>query len=259
MLVPLQTSGKSPPLFFVHGATGVMPLGRYLVRRLGPGQPFYAVNASGFSPGQSIIDNARDMVQAYVAEIMSVRPTGSLVVAGMCLGGLIAIEIVRELQAREREVGPVILADSPVVPRGILEQWQTLDLSQPRIAQHLYEHVRRIFLYHASHSDSDMPFDCNDPEKMHLATLAGVASLVALSKHVPKPFSGRAVFILSAERAPSFFDPKGWWRTMLPGPQTVHVLPFNHHLDLFRSGFEQLTRVLNFILEEIAMPHHKSG
>jgi thioesterase domain-containing protein len=251
VLVSLQTCGKSQPLFFVHGATGIMPLGRYLVRRLGPDQPFYAVNASGFYPGQAVIESARDMVQAYVAEIISVRPSGPLIVAGMCLGGLLAIEIVRELQARDRKVGPVILADPPAVPGQFVERIQRLDPRQPQIARQLYEQVRRILLDYASRSYNDMPFDCNDPEKMHLATLAGVGSLVALWKHVPTPFSGRAVLILTAKRAPGFFHPNGQWRTILPGPQTVHVLP-STHTELFQSGLEQFTRVFNFILKEIA-------
>jgi thioesterase domain-containing protein len=219
-----------------------MPLGRYLVRRFGPDQPFYAVNASGFYPGQAVIESARDMVQAYVAEIISVRPSGPLIVAGMCLGGLIAIEIVRELQARDRKVGPVILADPPVA-RGFLEQNQRLDPHRPEIARQLYEHQRRILLDHASHSYNDMPFDCNDPEKMHLATLAGVGSLVALCKHVPTPFSGSAVLILAAGRAPGFFHPKGPWRTILPGPQTVHVLPWTH--TELRAGLKDLNRTIS--------------
>jgi thioesterase domain-containing protein len=255
VLVSLQTSGKSPPLFLVHGANGTMPLGRYLVRRFGPDQPFYAVNASGFHPGQAIIESARDIVQAYVGEIINVRPSGPLIVAGMCLGGLIAIEIVRELQARDRNVGPVILADPPVVPRGFLEHIQRADPRQPAIARQLYEHVRRDFLDHASRSYNDMPFDCNDPEQMDLATLAGVGSLVALWKHVPTPFSGRAILILSAATAPGFFHPKAPWRTILPGPQTVHVLPWAPHTELFRSGLEQFTRVFNFVLNEIATSH----
>jgi thioesterase domain-containing protein len=229
-----------------------MPLGRYLVRRFGPDQPFYAVIANGFYPGQTIIESARDMVQAYVAEIISVRPSGPLIVGGMCPGALIAIEVVRELQARDREVGPVILADPPVVPQGFSEQYQRLDPRQPQIARQLYEHVRRTLLEHASRPYNDVPFDCNDPEKMHLATLAGVGSLVALSKHVPAPFSGRAVLILSAHHAPGFFHPKSPWRMILPGSHTVHVVPSNHHLELFRSDLEQFSRVFKFILEEIA-------
>src|SRR5262245_45635563 len=226
VLVSLQTSGKRPPLFFVHGASGVMPLGRYLVRGFGLDQPFYAVNASGFHPGQPIIESARDMVQAYVGEIISVRPSGPLIVAGMCQGGLIAIEIVRELQARDRNVGPVILADPPVVPRGFFEPVQRADLRQPQIARQLYDRVRHDFLDHASRSYNDMPFDCNDPEQMHLATLAGVGSLVAVCKHVPTPFSGRAVLILSAAEAPGFFHPKAPWHTILPGTHPLPVLPW---------------------------------
>jgi thioesterase domain-containing protein len=251
VLVSLQTSGKSPPLFFVHGMIGVMPLGRYLVRRFGPDQPFYAVNPSGFYPGEAVIESARDMVQAYVAEIISVQPSGPLIVAGMCAGGLIAIEIVRELQARDRKVGPVILADPPVAPPGLLERNQRLDPRRPEIARRLYEQQRGVLLDYGSRSYNDMPFDCNDPEKLHLATLATVGSLVALCKHVPTPFSGPAVLILSARRAPGFFHPKGPWRMILPGPQTVHVLPWTH-TDLFQSGLEQFARVFDFILNEIA-------
>ena len=148
-------------------------------------------------------------------------------------------------------MGPVILADPPAVPGQFVERIQRLDPRQPQIARQLYEQVRRILLDYASRSYNDMPFDCNDPEKMHLATLAGVGSLVALCKHIPTPFSGRAVLILSAERAPGFFHRKGQWRTILPGPQTVHVLPWTH-AELFRSGLGQFTRVFNFILKEIA-------
>src|SRR5262249_20000378 len=218
---------------------------------------------SGFYPGQAIIESARDMVQAYVGEIISVRPSGPLIVGGMCPGGLIAIKIVRELQARDRQVGPVILADPPVVFHwfkrdgdGLAEgeRNQRLDLRQPQVARQLYEHVRRVLLNHASRSYNDMPFDCNDPEKMHLATLAGVGSFVALWKYVPTPFSGRAVLILSAQRARGFFHPKNLWRTLLPGPQTVHVLPYTHN-ELFRSGLEHFTRVFDFVLKEIATSH----
>src|SRR5262249_7535958 len=93
------------------------------------------------------------------------------------------------------------------------------------------------------------------PEKLHRATLAGVGSLVAHSKHVPTPFSGRSVLILSAARAPGVFHPKAPWRTILPGPQTVHVLPWAPHTELFRSGLQQFTRVFNFVLRQIPTSH----
>jgi thioesterase domain-containing protein len=251
MLVPVQPSGKNPPLFIVHGILGIMPLGRCFVQGLGPDQAFYAVNANGFYAGQAVAETTHDMVQTYTTEIVSSRPSGPLIVGGMCAGGLLAIEIARELQAKGRKVAPLILVDPPILPVGVSERTQRIDPRPTEISWQLYAQTRRQLLDHASHPYNDMPFDPNDPMKMHLATLAGVSSLVALSKHVPAPFSGDVELILSAKRAPKFFHPQSEWRTILPGAQTVHVLPGGHD-DMLRAGREQTARVLKFVLEGIA-------
>jgi thioesterase domain-containing protein len=251
MLVPIQPAGKNPALFFVHGLIGIMPLGRCLVQELGPDQAFYAVNANGYYAGQTVAETAHDMVQTYIAEIVGVRPSGPLVVAGMCAGGLLAIEIVRALQANGRNVAPVILVDPPSVPDGFVERNQKMDPWRPQIAWQLYGQARRELLDHASYPYNDLPYDHNHPMKMHRATLVGFSSLVALYKHVPAPFSGGAELILSAERAPKFFHPQSPWRTLLPGSQTVHVLPWDHN-SIYRAGREQFARVLKFVLEGTA-------
>jgi hypothetical protein len=117
MLVPVQTSGSRPPLFFVHGLHGVMPLGPSLARALGPEHPIYGVNANGIDGRRPIIDDMREMIPAYVEDIKEARPTGRLIIGGMCDGSLAAIEIARELKQQGREVGPVILADPTIMPR----------------------------------------------------------------------------------------------------------------------------------------------
>jgi thioesterase domain-containing protein len=248
MLVPIQTSGKNPPLFMVHGTHGVMPLGRYLGKALGSEQPFYVINANGVDGKQAIIDNLRDMVRTYVSEIDSVRATGPLIIAGTCAGTLAAIEIVRELQAKGRKVAPVILVDPPVTPRGPDKKGQAIDPRQPQIAAQLYEDVRSHLLDYGSRPYNELPFDHCDSNQIHLATLAGVGSVIALSRHVLEPFSGQAELILSARRAPFFFDPKSRWRGLLPGWQPAHVLP-RGHAGLFRVGRDEFARVLKFVLE----------
>ena len=50
-----------------------------------------------------MLHTVRDMALAYVGEIQDARPTGPLVVGGMCDGNLAAIEIARE-------AGQVLLA-----------------------------------------------------------------------------------------------------------------------------------------------------
>src|SRR5262245_28906270 len=97
MLVPIQSSGQKPPLFFVHGLRGVMPLGSTFARVLGPEQPFYALNASGIDGTRPVLDNTQDMVRAYLEAIRGARPVGPVRIGGMCAGALAAIEIAREL------------------------------------------------------------------------------------------------------------------------------------------------------------------
>src|SRR6266704_1754680 len=97
MLVPIQTSGNKAPLFFVHGLHGVMPLGPTFAEVLGPDQPIYAIHANGVDGRKPVTDTMPDMVLDYVADIEEARPTGPLVVGGMCEGSHAAIEIARAI------------------------------------------------------------------------------------------------------------------------------------------------------------------
>jgi hypothetical protein len=96
-----------------------------------------------------------------------------------------------------------------------------------------------------------LPFDPGNPKQMHTATLAGVASLIALSRHVPAPFAGPAQLIVSARRSVWFFHPEMPWQKLLPGPRMVHVVAWDHN-ELFQAGREHIARLLKFMLEEEA-------
>jgi thioesterase domain-containing protein len=249
MLLPVQTSGDKPPLFFVHGLHGVMPLGRTFAEGLGPNQPLYAIHANGIDGRRPVIDNMPDMVRAYADEIQEACPTGRLVIGGMCDGGPTAIEIARELREKGRHVGPVILADPPAIPRVFHKENPLNDPQRPQIAQQLRERLHQQLLAYASRPYNDMPFEADDPKQLELAVLAGVGSLVALSRHVPRPFPGSAQLIVSDRRAGAFFHPEMHWHKLLPGPRMVHVLPWDH-IQLFRAGRENVARALKFMLEE---------
>jgi thioesterase domain-containing protein len=261
MLVPIETSGNKPPLFFVHGSHGYMPLGPPIARVLGPDQPLYAVNANGIDgrqSGQPVIDNMHDMVTAYVEEILWERPIGPIFVGGMCRGCIAAIEITRKLQEVGRKVGPVILVDPPIAPGLHNAQNSAIDVRQPEITQQLYNLVRYNILRHASHFPNDMPLNVGDADQLHVATLAGVGALLALDRYRMPPFLGAVDLIVSAERAVSHFDPHKPWRQLLPGRRIVHVLPFKHH-ELFLSGLEYVARLIKLVNEETVVFETCSG
>lgn len=249
MLVPIHASGTKPPLFLIHGVAGITPLGSTLARALGPQQPFYVFHANGIDGRQPVIDNMPDMVLAYVQDIQGARPIGPLVIGGMCEGSLAALEIARALQEKGRQVGPVILGDPQPVPPGHDKRNYVVDVHDPAIARNLHKRVCEAMLEHASRPYTDMPFDANDQRQLEIAASAGVGSLIAFGRHVPRPYGGPTELILSAERAVSFFHPQAPWQDLLRGPRMVHVLPWDHQ-ELFRSGREYFARTLQFMVDQ---------
>lgn len=257
MLMPIQESGEKPPLFFVHGLRGIMPLGPTLAAILGADQPIYGINAMGIDGRSAPIDNVPAMVRAYVDEIRNVRSSGPVRIGGMCEGTLAAVEIARALQQEGRQIGPLILADPPPRPPAYYRHNLEIDPRQPLLASQLYQQVRIRILEHASLPYNQVPFDIHDAKQVHVASLAGVESLIAFAKHVPIPFSAPAELIISAYGAREFFHPEMPWHKLLPGSRTVHILPWNHE-ELFRSGRYAVARLLKYTLEK-AFPIEARG
>ena len=243
MLVPFQTLGAKPPLYLVHGMEGLMPMGSFFARSLGPDQPLYGINANGIDGRETTACDSQAMALAYVDEILDAQPGGPLLIGGMCGGGLVAMEVARELQARGREVGPLILLDPPPVPH--ISIGGLLILAIPRLRRSLYQRVRAQLL---NHDPGDLPFAVNDQQRVHLATLAGVNALVALSQHRPKAFPGEAMAIVTSERAGAFFHPQMPWVKLLPQISIAHVLSCTHE-EFFKSARYNLAHVLKFVVE----------
>ena len=247
MLVPFQTSGAKPALYLVHGLGGLMSMGRFFAQSLGSDQPLYGINANGIDGRESTASNSQAMALAYVDEILDAQPDGQLLLGGMCGGGLIAMEVARELKARGREVGLVILLDPPPVPHIYEPHKRLVDPQNPAIVSRLYRGTRAYLL---KQDPQDIPFPANDEKRTHLATLAGVNACVALSQHRPKAFPGKVTAILSSERAAGFFHPQMPWAKLLLQRSTAHVVSGSHE-DFFNSARYDVARILKFVLESV--------
>jgi thioesterase domain-containing protein len=221
-----------------------MPIGRFLTSTLGPNQPLYAIHANGMDGHGTTPSTVKEMALTYAEEISEAQPTGPFIIGGMCAGGMAAMEVARDLQGRGREPGPVILVDPPLPGQNI----KPIDARNPFIRDQLYKRVHGSLFDHASQSHNDMPFSFDDENQAHVATLAGMTTVVAFCKHVPEIFPGAAVVILSTQRAHAFFHPQMYWLKLLPRLLMAHVLSFPH-TEMFRSGRYEFARVLKFVLE----------
>lgn len=111
-LVPMRTSGSRTPLFVVHGGSGNVATFPRLARGLPEDQPVYALQWDGLdgSRGHRTIE---DMATHYLAEVRAVQPHGPYLLAGQCVGGIVAREMTRRLLAERERVDLLVMWDSP--------------------------------------------------------------------------------------------------------------------------------------------------
>jgi len=107
-LVPLQPGGRLRPFFGVHGHSGEVLFYRDLCRRLGPDQPFFALQSQGFN-GKPPHRAVEAMAAHYLDEIRTVQPRGPYFLGGYCLGAIVAFEMAQQLLARGEEVALLAL------------------------------------------------------------------------------------------------------------------------------------------------------
>lgn len=111
-IVAIQGDGSKPPLFFLHGDVESGGLYcRNLARHLGPDQPFYAVAPHG-SDGRMIPDTVEAMAADLLCALLDVQPQGPIHLGGFCNGGVVALEMARQLETKGRKVVAVLMVDS---------------------------------------------------------------------------------------------------------------------------------------------------
>ncbi|MEM8661181.1 MAG: alpha/beta fold hydrolase, partial [Pseudomonadota bacterium] len=114
LLVPVRTHGAKTPLFLVHGADGNAYVSPHFVSLLGNDRPFYTFRARGFDGYDRPQRRVEAMASTYIALMRETQARGPYLVGGICAGGIVAVEIARQLQAAGDEVLPLLLIDPPV-------------------------------------------------------------------------------------------------------------------------------------------------
>ena len=112
-IVPVQSGGSCPPLFFLHGDLWGGLYCRKLARLLGQDQPFYGVMPNGFD-GRPLLPTIEAMAEENIRLLMAFQPQGPYLLGGYCNGGLVAYEMARQLEQRGLEVGILVLLDTGV-------------------------------------------------------------------------------------------------------------------------------------------------
>jgi len=111
-LVAIQPQGSKPPFFCVHSASGTVLSFGQLARHLGQERPVYGLEARGLDGNEPPCADVNSMAADYLAAIRDVQPQGPYLLGGWSMGGLVAYEMARRLEADGESVALLALFDS---------------------------------------------------------------------------------------------------------------------------------------------------
>jgi amino acid adenylation domain-containing protein len=116
-LTTLRASGQRSPLFFLHNDYGRGLYTHALARCLDSDRPFYAVHLHGLNEPE-YPTTLEAIAASRIQAIRGARPHGPYVLGGHCDGGLIALEMARQLQEAGEHVELVVMVDTYAPSRG---------------------------------------------------------------------------------------------------------------------------------------------
>lgn len=200
LLVTVRDTGQQPALFLVHGRHGHAPISPGFLRMLDDDLSLFAFQARGLdgrqAPHRSVTEMARDYVQA----LREVQPQGPYLLAALCAGGYVAVEMARQLTAEGEAVAPLLLVDplmlDPARPRQPLRQLRrTLEARLP--GRYRAENERVLAQLQA---DGRIDFAPDDADRRQAAVRVIAALENAIEAHRPESYPGAVELLLCRDR-----------------------------------------------------------
>ncbi|AUH53484.1 non-ribosomal peptide synthetase [Chromobacterium sp. ATCC 53434] len=115
-LVPVQRAGAGAPFFVLPGMGGNVNQLLPLAKAMGGDRPFYGLQCLGLDGKAEPHGSVEEMAEHYVRCIRSVQPHGPYLLGGHSLGGKVALEMARLLDADGEPPGLIALFDSAAPP-----------------------------------------------------------------------------------------------------------------------------------------------
>jgi len=265
VLVPLRAKGSRPPLVLVHPGGGNLMAYTALVGQLGEEQPVWGVRSRGTEKEEIPNRTVEEMARDYLAEIRGKWPTGPYRLGGWSMGGVIAFEMARQLEAAGEAVETLVLIDSQV------PSLHGPDRPLPGDESVLV----RLFARDVGLGDDPLPPpDPETPDGGEVAYLrrllrAGQAAgrlsgsfdvellerlygifrinLEALHEYRPESYGGSVTLLRAGEGSRderSFGKDATAWERVVRGGVEVRTVPGTHHTMVREPGVEPLAREL---------------
>jgi acyl-CoA synthetase (AMP-forming)/AMP-acid ligase II/thioesterase domain-containing protein len=237
VLVALRADGAGLPLFLTHGGDLIVSLPA-LASRLKGGRPIYGLQPRPVDPlsGQLTIEG---IAAEFVAAMRLARPEGPYLLAGICSGGPIMLEVARLIVADGDGVDLLVLIDPRLrAQRGIRHY-----------AKRAVVHGRRGSLSSATARKMRSALtNTNPPVEVNVPAFNRQLSAARDAYNVSSLAGVRAALILSADYSEALEVPAKAWRGALPDGFALQSIPFSHTALLFPPAIDALAAMLDDVV-----------
>ena len=248
-LIPMQPRGTRPPLFLVAGAHAneddFLRFVGQLLPHMGSDQPIYGFKARGLDGRQEPHRSAEEMARDYLQELLEFRPEGPYLLAGNCVGGVVAFEMARLLHAQGHDVALTALLDTIMPSKEYVDyvDGHYSPFNRERLRAHL-KNMRelgptRMLTYAAEKVAGKlsrlMPLTEERRRANHIQMVEHQYSKV-LARYQPAPYEGRVTLVTNEELWDLYGD-MGWGE-FARGGLDVRVVPGDHVTRLLENSAE---------------------
>lgn len=235
-----QPESLQPPLFCLHVLGGGLTFCRPFARYLDPQQPIYGL--STHIAGENFASaRVEDLAAHYVQQIQRLQPTGTYLLSGISVGGLIAFEIAQQLTAQGQKVVLLALLDTHLpdganresISKKLMEHWhQFATVGLGYVLQKFWEIMEgqtqglmewlknsyyRLAVQFLKGTGQSLPESLQDfVYRMQNEQLAAA--------YVPRNYPGRIIFF----KAKGKINPELDWLSFAAGGLAVHEMPGTH-------------------------------
>jgi amino acid adenylation domain-containing protein len=263
-IVPIQPLGTKPPLFWVRGGPLFLPL----AHRLGIDRPLLGLHLPTDEASELDVPyKLEDIAGAFVRCMREAQPEGPYYIAGLCVNGVIAYEMARQLVEQGEKIGllvvfdaqnPAYYEDFSQESRGQLlrkrVEFQFSNLRReglPGLADFLNDRIvgirRRLSVryWRACHAWH---------RRVSIQRLEDLEHIVHPASFVyrPKPYSGRVVFFQSTDwPVGRYWDFHASWNGLIAGGLELHKIRGGHESMFYEQNVDLLARKLQACLRDV--------
>lgn len=242
-LILLKDGDQGLPVFIASGLGGGPAEFFQLVKYIRAANPMFGLQPKGIEGFDVPCERIEEMAEYYLSSVRQFQPRGPYNLIGYSLGGLVTLEMARQLNSNGEKVDLLVLLDSyPDITA--LRPGSVLRLMSQRIR-------RRLATFGQPTRTGVRLGGLPSPDA--ISTFAPAfeqvrnAAYRALRRYRPSWYSGAVKFIRAAEVTEFPEDPRSVWSHLIQNLE-VETVP-GDHLGMLTMHYEKLACVLHGYLE----------